>query len=200
MGKQRDPKKYYDGKPCRTCGNTLRLLSTQSCVSCKNLAVAQWQQANPDRAKANSQQWRQRNLKRSRANEAAYKQNNRDRIKKRYRQYCRNNPHYLQGKNSRRRAKIKAACAVPYTAKQVKERFKQFGNQCVYCLTRKTLTVDHFFPLSKGGIDALKNLVPACRSCNSSKGDRDPITWMQQKGFNPAYINALVELILELAH
>jgi 5-methylcytosine-specific restriction endonuclease McrA len=31
--------------------------------------------------------------------------------------------------------------------------------------------VDHSVPLSRGGTDHLNNLVPACISCNRSKGD-----------------------------
>jgi hypothetical protein len=35
------------------------------------------------------------------------------------------------------------------------------------------LYVDHFHSQSAGGGDELSNLVPACLSCNSSKGPRD---------------------------
>lgn len=34
-----------------------------------------------------------------------------------------------------------------------------------------TYTIDHVSPLSLGGTNDLDNLVPSCRSCNSSKGD-----------------------------
>lgn len=48
---------------------------------------------------------------------------------------------------------------------------KKFGG----CGKRKKLTLDHTPPLSKikdGHIYNLKDVVPICRSCNSSKGDR----------------------------
>jgi 5-methylcytosine-specific restriction endonuclease McrA/uncharacterized protein (DUF1778 family) len=44
---------------------------------------------------------------------------------------------------------------------------------CRYCGGRAT-TADHVVPKSKGGSDALSNLVAACRSCNSGKRDRSP--------------------------
>jgi 5-methylcytosine-specific restriction endonuclease McrA len=47
--------------------------------------------------------------------------------------------------------------------------------KCVYCgtsLTPKTLTKDHVLPLFGGGTNYVENLVPACKSCNSSKRDR----------------------------
>ncbi len=44
--------------------------------------------------------------------------------------------------------------------------------KCFYCgkrLNHKTLTKDHRNPLSKGGTDFVRNLVPACKPCNSGK-------------------------------
>jgi 5-methylcytosine-specific restriction endonuclease McrA len=44
-------------------------------------------------------------------------------------------------------------------------------NSCAYCgdIPDK-LTQDHVIPLSKGGAHSFENIVPACVSCNSSKG------------------------------
>lgn len=36
----------------------------------------------------------------------------------------------------------------------------------------RTIKIDHVVPLSRGGSNALDNLVPCCTSCNSSKGAR----------------------------
>lgn len=47
---------------------------------------------------------------------------------------------------------------------------------CVYC-GALAATVDHIRPLSRGGYEIAENLVPACRSCNSSKSDRLLIEW-----------------------
>jgi 5-methylcytosine-specific restriction endonuclease McrA len=47
--------------------------------------------------------------------------------------------------------------------------------RCFYCgkhLSVRTLTKDHRIPLSKGGSDFAKNLVPACKACNSGKAGR----------------------------
>lgn len=45
------------------------------------------------------------------------------------------------------------------------------GGRCVYCGDPAD-TIDHVIPKSKGGTDDLDNLVPACRDCNSRKGNR----------------------------
>jgi len=51
------------------------------------------------------------------------------------------------------------------------------GNQCVYC-GRNANTVDHIIPISKGGKDEYDNLVPCCKSCNSSKKDKDLVDFL----------------------
>jgi len=48
---------------------------------------------------------------------------------------------------------------------------------CMYCGQKfplSRLTRDHILPKSRGGRDAYENLVVACQSCNSRKGNRTP--------------------------
>jgi len=54
---------------------------------------------------------------------------------------------------------------------------------CVYCGTDKELHRDHIFPRKRGGQDIFINLVLACQSCNSSKGDKEIYEWCKQMGF-----------------
>lgn len=49
-----------------------------------------------------------------------------------------------------------------------------FSQHCVYCLKLcDNLEQDHVVPLSSGGLHDSTNIVPACKSCNSKKGNRD---------------------------
>ncbi len=59
------------------------------------------------------------------------------------------------------------------------------GNKCSYCGTNGNLALDHIFPQKLGGKDAGDNLVYACRSCNSSKGKKDLMEWMNDKNTFP---------------
>ncbi len=47
--------------------------------------------------------------------------------------------------------------------------------KCHYCgkyAAGRELHRDHFIPKSKGGISIAPNIVPACQTCNSTKGNR----------------------------
>lgn len=48
---------------------------------------------------------------------------------------------------------------------------------CVYCGATDDLTCDHVVPLVRGGTNDNENLATACRSCNSSKGDKLLCEW-----------------------
>lgn len=63
---------------------------------------------------------------------------------------------------------------------------EDFGGRCAYCgieedkaikETGHKLHREHFIPLSKGGGYTHSNIIPSCRSCNSSKRDSDFSEW-----------------------
>lgn len=55
------------------------------------------------------------------------------------------------------------------------------GKECAYCGATSGLSWDHLIPRNKGGPDTISNHVPACVSCNSSKGDRDVVEWFRSR-------------------
>ena len=53
---------------------------------------------------------------------------------------------------------------------------------CAYCgATDRALQRDCVLALSRGGRYTLDNIVPACRSCNTSKCNEEVTTWMRRK-------------------
>ena len=54
--------------------------------------------------------------------------------------------------------------------------FSRDNEQCQYCakvfLPTESYSIDHIKPRSKGGNNSTENLVTACKSCNSKKGNR----------------------------
>lgn len=66
------------------------------------------------------------------------------------------------------------------TQKLAKQLAARDGWRCQYCANRKRLTwrtavVEHMIPQSRGGGNALDNLVLACTRCNIKKGPRMPL-------------------------
>lgn len=69
------------------------------------------------------------------------------------------------------------------------ERLKMIVPQaCYYCGSTSKLSVDHLIPRIKGCSDESDNLIWACRSCNSSKRDRDMLKWMLDKKSFPSIL------------
>lgn len=94
--------------------------------------------------------------------------------------------------------RIKRYVHVPYKGVMLTRQnvFKRDGFACQYCGSLKELTLDHVVPRSKNGKSTWSNLVTACKSCNSRKGDNTP----EQVGLRlrstprkPSYLNFLKE-------
>jgi len=52
--------------------------------------------------------------------------------------------------------------------------FRRDNHECVYCGSKKDLTIDHVIPRSRGGRNTWTNLVACCQKCNLKKGDKTP--------------------------
>lgn len=52
--------------------------------------------------------------------------------------------------------------------------FRRDEYQCVYCGNKRSLTVDHVIPKSRGGPNTWLNLVTCCSSCNRYKDNKTP--------------------------
>jgi 5-methylcytosine-specific restriction endonuclease McrA len=89
--------------------------------------------------------------------------------------------HSVQIRHERRRANLNNA-ENTLTLGEWRETLESYNGFCVYCNKKSDkLQQDHIVPLSKGGGHTKENVVPACPSCNSSKGNRPLLIWMLQK-------------------
>jgi len=50
--------------------------------------------------------------------------------------------------------------------------------ECVYCGASENLSTDHLIPQNRGGGNSADNLVLACKTCNSSRGDKGIFEWL----------------------
>lgn len=88
-----------------------------------------------------------------------------------YKRYCKKNPERIAHLKARRYARERGAEG-SHTLEEWQELKRKFGNKCVICRAKKSLTKDHIIPLSEGGTDYISNIQPLCRSCNSKKWKR----------------------------
>lgn len=68
--------------------------------------------------------------------------------------------------------------------------FKRDGFMCLYCPSKRDLTIDHIIPKSRGGGNTWENLGTCCTRCNCLKGDRTPEEAkmkLRQVPFKPGY-------------
>lgn len=55
-----------------------------------------------------------------------------------------------------------------------KELARVHGEKCAYCGSANNLSVDHIYPISRGGCTTFDNLQLLCQPCNSKKKDKLP--------------------------
>jgi 5-methylcytosine-specific restriction endonuclease McrA len=72
-----------------------------------------------------------------------------------------------------------------HTHKQVQELHAKQKYRCAICKcdTSKDRHVDHIVPLAAGGTNYIENLQILCPTCNIEKSAKDPVLFMQEKGF-----------------
>lgn len=79
-------------------------------------------------------------------------------------------------KEDKRKRRIKKkSLKEKFTPQQEKLTREVFSNRCVNCGSVENLCLDHYYPLSKGNPLKPTNACILCRSCNSSKGSKDPV-------------------------
>lgn len=91
----------------------------------------------------------------------------------------------------RRARKRNQSHTVP-TICELNERMSKCGLKCVYC-DKPYTAIDHVHPIALGGGDDLYNLVPSCKSCNSSKNCKPWKKWFRHQPFYSLKRETLIE-------
>lgn len=163
------------------------------CHACHNQKMADYRKANLQEVKAsqkktydrnrdkriaNSQKWAANNPDRRKQIEARYRANHRKEVQARSEAWRLDNLDRPREYKLRRRARLHENGQLLILAKEVK---KLYASSCFYCGTNDRIEADHIIPVSKGGRHSIGNLVPACRWCNASKGNRLLSDWKRER-------------------
>jgi hypothetical protein len=54
---------------------------------------------------------------------------------------------------------------------------KEKPNECIYCGSKDSLTIEHILPISCGGQNITDNTIMVCKKCNSGKKDKRLYEW-----------------------
>ena len=154
------------------------------CKSCRNLAASEYRRNNPEKWAGTKRKYRDRNHQKIKAYSKKYYWSNLNACRARNKRYYESNPEKASHRRSLRRARLLGSIG-DHTPEQLKARFDYHGNKCVYCDSTENLHADHQIPLSRGGTNFASNMVPACASCNLSKGSKTPEEFLLQQ-FNIA--------------
>lgn len=104
--------------------------------------------------------------------------------------YC--EEHYRESKLYRNRHRQYSAqrravqASVPindFTEDDWSKILESFDKKCSYCGRRTKLEQEHIVPITKGGSHTMTNIIPACKSCNSSKRQRLLDNWYPLQPF-----------------
>lgn len=129
---------------------------------------------------------RRRNLAQQKTRRRRHYWKNRDRILERRRRLWAKNPELYRAREKERyhRHRVnrivsqrniqarRAGAKGQVTPHQWRRLLKRHNFRCFYCGTKllpANRTLDHKIPLSRGGANIIKNVVPACRPCNQRK-------------------------------
>ncbi len=163
-------KACHISKACK-CGNPRRYMQ-KNCLECHAKAARKYRAADPEKARAYER--------------ARYAAN--PSIKEASAEKWRN-------KFPEKRKAIGRRCAANRRARQLgnggtlsKDILKKLRalqkNRCPICRSRlKDAHLDHVIAIANGGRNDDDNVQLLCASCNRFKSDRDPIEFMQSRGF-----------------
>jgi len=148
------------------------------------MATAAWRTANLEKVKAFAKRWRAANLEKLKQKDAKRYEAHKARRLAYQKEWRAANPDAKRFYKATRRAQKSAAGGTHKKADIVALKGLQRG-LCAVC--REPLAgghhLDHIVPLAAGGTNDKYNLQLLCAICNCSKGAKDPIKFMQARGF-----------------
>jgi len=176
-------------KPCHSADTELwRVNNLQKA----NATRKKWVEANKDKSDQIKRNYWKNNPKKVAESNRKWQQANKDHIRAVAKKWTQENRHLVNERAARRRAKIKQNPIYYVLPRDLKRLYK---SACHYCNSIESIELDHVISVDYGGSHGIGNFLPACRSCNASKGEKTIMEWLlrgnpptayaQLRGFQP---------------
>ena len=156
----------------------------EECLANQRCYLRQWRKKHPEENRERQHEYRKAHPDAVRRYEEEYRRNHQGQIATRAAKYrqTENGRAKGRGARSRRRARL-AGLMCSLTEFQWQAALSYFDNCCAYCgASNVVLAQEHVVPLTRGGAYIAANIVPACKSCNSSKNDASLDEWASGLG------------------
>ena len=177
-------KNYYYTHPTlqrKQIENSQRRLAANPEARAVVLAAGQrWRENNREAARAATKRWEKANRVHVEAKKKEWWDANPEKRHKYNQRFRKENPEKIrrwEKNNTYRRRALKRQAEGSFTYEEFFALCNESRWICTYCgcrLDPETATADHMIPLSRNGSNDIKNIAPACQSCNSRKKDKTP--------------------------
>ena len=164
---------------CRKCNGVLSKQWAKNNRAQYNKTQQRWRERHPETALEKGRAWRANNRKRSNEFSRKWARANPERIRARQLRWAKENQARIALYAQERRAR-EAGASGSTTPAQLQARIDYYGNACWVCQAPYE-AIDHVFSLKQGGTNWPANLRPICKACNSAKGSKHPLTFLETR-------------------
>ena len=128
----------------------------------------EWMKRNPEKARAAMRRWRSAHPAENNAHKREWYARHRDEIRLKHVAYRIGHPEVRRASWQNYRARKKSAGGT-FSGMEWLALVERYGGRCGYCGAAGVLHADHRIPLSRGGMNSIDNIIPACNRCNARK-------------------------------
>lgn len=185
---------------CKECVNLTSKEWKSKNIERRRATSLAWNLANPEKIKLAKQKYAATESGRLTVNKSntKYREKNPEKVKAWAAKYEESHPEAKAARSAYRRANLakgrvnqnnrrarQLAAQGTHTPDDIKNIFRLQRGKCACCKVKigGNYHVDHVMPLSKNGGNGVDNIQLLCPSCNVQKQARDPIKFMQSRGF-----------------
>jgi len=176
--------RYFTGKPCPYGHICERNTKDSKCNICGRISSKKRHEANPEYNKKLNQKFKERNRKKLSEKQKKYYKKNIEKVKEYKQKYylTENGRTLIRIAGIKRRALKKATSDGTINKDSLFKLFNEQDGKCFYCggkldfNIKRSVHLDHYIPISKGGTHTIGNVVWSCSKCNLEKSAKMPNT------------------------